>query len=985
MPIQKIRVFLDTGLQRHFIPLLAEDMEANDRKICPPQLLATIQDLEDWKANGVIPADTLEALAELSATTKLATKDCPPPVGTLKPWLRYRLGHKVWTLSNGKLISLFGIWLFIETNTADGKAKGGISASFDRGVFYQRNGLTAQEKAEALEAFRQQRSLQRGDSPYVSEPAPSNLPLDLSPVLSHAPGNGTLSFGELSFELVFVEPQGKIRNVDLILDLGNTRTAALLYERPEDADERTIPIPPANFRMQFKPLRLRPNPNSGEFASVDDVSAGVADSWFVLHELDHQRYHTDHSSREPDLFLREWDVKIDEVKDGHWPFVRTKYEATGGIVERIPQMFMQISPVLVGDAAYQQFYGTYARNMVKVGAVVQQSSPKRFYWDDQPASVNWSMLLNEWDALYDDEPENAAALPTLQGDICRFINDRSGRVLNNLSEEIPSNQRPVPYPKEPRYPRQSTIVWFLLHILERAYAQANQTFKGTNFIPRRLRNVLITYPSGWTAAEVGLYRERCQEALDIFSTVNVPGGIQSPVALRLVSQDRSPDEAVAGQLPFIFSEAIRYPGQTIGNWIATMGRRRSDPEYGNVSTVRVMNFDIGGGTTDISIIEYRDDSDPNTGLNDLHTKLLFKDGQALAGDDLLKKIIEKIVLRGLSISSEALSDRIRRLFGVAPNDPAERVIRSRIVRNCLIPVATYCLANSEGTKDRPFSAKKAGVEKQSWEEFKEIVGTDANGNSLLFDIDREFFEFTEKELAVLIEETFHPLFARCALYAAAYEVDIVVFSGKTSELPHVREMAANDLPLEEERLLFARSFLPGPWYPFTNPEGLVSDAKTVTVVGAALYYALSGGAIANWTIHSDLPSNEDTRNEWGVHEAMLANNGVFLDKETDEATVRLLPNTVISRRRNSISSPEPVYKICPTVSKDNPPVTTFVIRRESNDVEGFGIGDETLRIVSATDQDGTDVTGNFTLKLHPYPNGVDFWQETGFFTFGETC
>ena len=185
-------------------------------------------------------------------------------------------------------------------------------------------------------------------------------------------------------------------------------------------------------------------------------------------------------------------------------------------------------------------------------------------------------------------------------------------------------------------------------------AQANDSFSDSlSFVPRRFRKVLVTYPSGWTDREVETYRKCCEDALDIFSAVNVRNGVSSPLRLELVKREQSPDEAVAGQLPFLFSETIRYPGQTVGDWIATMGRHRGGED--SADTIRVMNFDIGGGTTDISILEYRDCGQAGTGINDLSNKLLFKDGQSLAGDDLLKRIIEKVILYVTQTAKERLS------------------------------------------------------------------------------------------------------------------------------------------------------------------------------------------------------------------------------------------------------------------------------------------------------------------------------------------
>ena len=62
--------------------------------------------------------------------------------------------------------------------------------------------------------------------------------------------------------------------------------------------------------------------------------------------------------------------------------------------------------------------------------------------------------------------------------------------------------------------------------------------------------------------------------------------------------------------------------------------------YGNGKKVRVMNVDIGGGTTDFSVIEYRSDKsrfegDEAVKTNDptarLKAKLLYKDGNQADG------------------------------------------------------------------------------------------------------------------------------------------------------------------------------------------------------------------------------------------------------------------------------------------------------------------------------------------------------------------
>ena len=970
---QSLIVFLDTGLQSRFIPLMVPDAQTTPPPDSPRSLLDAFEKVRDYKENGILSEETLEGLDEIFRVRHISVED-----EKLPDWLRFRFGSKTWTLKNGASYSINGIWILIETNTADGKGKGGPSDIFDRGYFYKKEPLTDSEQEVARRNDLEKKPNRGGTSHYIEASEGTIVPLGFDCEWTSRNQDGTarefhIRFGNLlRFELVVRRPASVPHDVDIVLDLGNTRTSGLFFEHTQNCT-----FPPNRFASQFQAIRLRPDPTSGEYDSPGTASDGIADSWMVLHELEHQKFLDKNDPKTPKLLQTEWqDVRVEQrlVKKGLFR-KQTVFEVEGNVIQRIPQMFMQLSPVLIGEAAKRQFNLNYTRLLVEQGANIQQSSPKRYYWDDVLVNDFWCMILNEWDSHNDGDPSDDATLPHLQGEMLRFIDER-GRPLD-LSEMLPPHERPSPFPSEPRYPRQSTLTWFLLHVLERADAQVNNgTFAGKVFSPRRIRNVLMTYPSGWTTAEVDLYRRRCQEALDIFSETHVYHGVRNEeMKLKMVPRDRSPDEAVAGQLPFVFSEILRYPGQSANDWISAVGKQR-----GGRATVRMLNFDIGGGTTDISVIEYMDENQTESSAqNMLVTRLLFKDGQALAGDDLLKRIVEKIILaplveqkKDIAVpgSESMLGETIIDKFSNPSHDAKEEAVRQRIVRTCLIPLATFCLSHP-GQKSMQFSAMDAGIIETNWKEFNHFLAPDAE--EPMIPRDQRCFLFSADDVDALIEETFRSLFRNCALYAAAYDVDLVVFSGKTSEQPYVRKMAERLLPLEGERIVFARSFRPGQWYPFVDSKGYIADAKTVTVVGAALYYALSSGFISGWSIRAEA-SQAETRNDWGEYAAMSsAKKSVFLPREEDEAETTLLPNSILARRQNRCSTPEAVYKLV-SRSGNSPfhPVTIRIGRKTSE-------GGESLELLSAM-IDGED-TDDFELKLWPCADevGPSFWQETGVF------
>ena len=948
----RISVFLDSGLQKTFVPLRKPETE-NIPKIIPDSLRDALEEIASYEE--IIPEATKVLLDTMFAGG--AKRDW----SSFAPFLRARFGKKTWHLKNGLEISLNGIWFMIETNTS-GQDANKHPTKFDRGYFYQSNSFSEEEKKSFEDAYKMHRALPGGkSSPYINLQENETLPLEISYHNHETNSYEKIDFGGLSFELAIKTPGGEVRDVDVMLDLGNTRTAGLLFDHAGDA-----PFDPNSFKQLFKVLRIKPDPSSGEYDSLDDVEAGIAQSWLVIHQLEHQNYLGKQDSKYPPLLETEYqNLNIRETTSG-FLFKRTTYEVEGKVCQRIPQMFTHLSPVLLGDQAERVFNLPYARAMISVGAKLQQSSPKRYYWDDVKGDVWWSMLLNEWDKAYSDSPKDETALPTLQGEMLRFLPE-DGSILD-LTKPLEPADAPKAYPEKPAYPKQSTLTWFLLHILELAYSQTNSAFaRGANFIPHRLRKVLITYPSGWTNDEINRYRERCQEALNIFSQTNIYRGVESEFKLEMVPREQTPDEAVAGQLPFVFSEIIRYPGQTAAKWISLVGKKRQGTD-----TVRIMNFDIGGGTSDISVVEYKDLNNAGGGIaqNLLSTCLLFKDGQTIAGDDLVKKIIEKIILGGLLRTKKTvpgLSDNIIKQFTQAFTNKEDEAVRCRIVRTCLIPLATMCLS-CLGDGSVQFSAQQAGLNQNNWKEFLDFI--DVPEAALPFT--QACFSFNGPDINKLIEAQFSGLFQNCAMYAAAYDVDMLIFSGKPSELPYIRTMAKQYIPIDDGRIIFARDFKAGHWYPFTDDKGYIKDAKTVTVVGSALYYALSKGLISGWKIEAT--KNISERNEWGQLDAMKGpDRAVFLSKGDENVEITILPNTIIARRQNICSSPEPVYKFIQKKSDGgNNPVKVSLKRKITEDGESL--------MIESID-DNQEKASEFELKLWPCESssGIDFWQERGIF------
>jgi hypothetical protein len=389
-------------------------------------------------------------------------------------------------------------------------------------------------------------------------------------------------------------------DVDLVIDFGNTRTAALLLEHntAADGDLNSICYP---VRFVARGTEFAP------FAGTDDPAA-IVDSWFVLQEPQFAAHEPgDDKANLNSANLME-ELHWQQVQEGVWPFNRETQRVSSKTV-RFPQMFVEMTPAVLGTEAAN----ILTQLPLELGGNFFLSSPKRYLWDQDllgqmqvSGITHWTMNLNRWHPNFDQYAKRHI-IYELGGTVLRFL-DEDGRDWT-LEDSPPPNERadvasrPAAFPKAPAYARAETLTWAALSVIEMAYRQmTSATWReqlGTAFVPRRLCSVIVTFPSGWTGEDLAAYKRKWKKALEIFTLTHladrrpISQGGDAPELIMDI------DEAVASQLPLVFGEIQRF-GISGNNWIELVGRGK-----GTDARVRIINIDIGGGTTDLAIIDYR--------------------------------------------------------------------------------------------------------------------------------------------------------------------------------------------------------------------------------------------------------------------------------------------------------------------------------------------------------------------------------------------
>lgn len=913
-------VLSNTGCQFRFLPLYAFDCAE------APDLSQTLwDDVENFGARHALLHGFSKELNEIREMAKQSPweqwSDCA--------FAKKRATIKRFTLPNGRFYEVLGVELAIET-TAPGDRFN------ECGFLFETKSVVNDKKKHAPQF----------SSVYHQVPDGT-----------YYPPNGqvlglNINIGELGFIAsvkIRIGFRSRISSVGslgahLIIDIGNTRTSALLLK-----DEPTGSIDQVDsIRTSCSPVLLDVPTKSNAVTRSDlsNVDNGIVGSWIMLHQ-------TEFDEETPSILQHRYITKTVKKMFG------LSSETFNDVEElRVPNMFVRYSPVILGKEAAGYLADSAVTKLVEQGLQIQQSSPKRYFAERKKARLAWSMIPNPWEEV------DKIKANKLRSNILYWMNE-NGEFVD--PDEIEPVLRPMRDPTLPNYPRSATFVWMLVGILERAWDQCNRlTEASESFTPYMINDVIITYPSGWTRDEISIYKQRCEEAVKIFERTNFSTHGQIRLNMNV-------DEAVASQLPYVFSEIHKYDDNAV-SWLKFAGKEREE----NNPTFRVMNFDIGGGTSDISVVEYGCIDDPQESIVDIQPKLLYRDGYSEAGDELMRQIIENIIFPAIENAEPRAGKAIQKYFTGKVANATEQSKRAKDLKLAIMPLAIRVMSElSSGSPSGCFRPETHGVVgKEVWcELYKHLNLPEIEENSW-WAIE---LKYNVAEVNKIIRSFFENAFANAARIAAVHDIDMFFMSGKTSELPELMNLALEYIPITNDRIKTAKDYCAGDWYPFVKTDengnivdNTVKDAKSITAVGAALNFMLSKQLVRYWKMENTIFAAE-FNSQWGFLNSFKMPNGKpFVFNENKETKITLDMYKVIARRMTPDTCPAAVYKLQPR--NPDAPITNAkfeaVIRR--------GCDEETkaefLELVSLV-AEGKECVNQYELAVC---HGDEiFWQDSG--------
>lgn len=474
------------------------------------------------------------------------------------------------------------------------------------------------------------------------------------------------------------------------------------------------------------------------------------------------------------------------------------------------------------------------------------------------------------------------------------------------------------------------------------------------------------------------------------------------------------DEATCSQLVYMYGEV----GQKYKGCCSEFFNLYGKTEEGDSQpSITVGSLDIGAGTSDLMVSKY---TYVKGDITTITPSPKFYDSYYFAGDDILHALVKNIMLlddnsafrAGLKdLTTKQYRQKMKDFFGEDYNGQtvADRVLRKDFNIQYSVPLMCHFLELlKRGSKD--CTVKYADVFSECppnetvIEGFKQRLGIDITSLS---------WKFNKAAVADVVRKELEPLLKKVATIMYSYACDVVLLSGRPASLPVIRDILLKYYPVSPNRLIVLNDYYVGDWYPFGENTGYIKNAKTIVAMGGVIgHYASELSNLNKFTINLDM-LRKNLKSTVNYIEASREGQPIeyFITpvKQRGDLTVSSIPQTLLVRQIGMDSYPcRALYSIdfnrykmadkirkkaimngegCPTDAKVTGLVSEAIdalkkrmpfkmtIERDADDKEN-------LSIAAITDKNGNDVMdGN--LEIHIQSLGVDgqYWLDTGAFDF----
>lgn len=608
-------------------------------------------------------------------------------------------------------------------------------------------------------------------------------------------------FGNLPIITLYSNQNVACGNVDLVVDIGNSRTCAVLFD---DSDfTKSSPLELQDFTALVSKGKLN------KYRDSFDMRLAFREAYFG------GKFGLDNSSQ-----------------------------------------FVYPSMIRLGKEANQLIH--MATNM-NTGAEKTStfSSPKRFLWDEKPQKREWEFV----------QLDGEAAQPIYIKGVSEQLKEDGtlgdGSIIN-------------------RYSRKALMTFSFLEILSQAKMQINsyeqRNHWGNESMPRKIGRIIVTCPTAMSQKEQIALRKCAEDAaimLDRFfentyskkmDETEIRRRIQViPSSKKLSAKEERIewiyDEATAAQFVFLYAEIKERYHKNVKDYFDFYGKLRTDLEDYNKKSLTIGSVDIGAGTTDVMIAAHKyEDGNAQCTLTPVP---LFWESFYLAGDDLMKQLVQQLVIEGrnspieqkltqLGKNSVDIVDILQPFFG--NNNGVS--IRNRRLKcdfnlQVSVPIVSYYLELLKDNKEDLILS------------YNDIFRVNPPTLTVLRHFQDSFrFDFTElqwtykkKVVSDIVEKTFDSMIGKISSLFSFYACDIVLLSGRPTSLKPLSDLFLKYYAISPNRLKSMNDYRVGCWYPedkrypFIDGNGKFINPKSIITTGAMIGQIAENGGLNGFALN----------------------------------------------------------------------------------------------------------------------------------------
>ncbi len=347
------------------------------------------------------------------------------------------------------------------------------------------------------------------------------------------------------------------------------------------------------------------------------------------------------------------------------------------------------------------------------------------------------------------------------------------------------------------------------------------------------------------------------------------------------------DEATATQIVFLYDQISQVYRGDAPLYFAVAGTPRArgvDPKP--KPSLRIASIDVGGGTTDLAIHTYGLDHNVVVPSEEFREGFRLAGDDVLENvvmRHVMPGLARALAEAGLG-AERARAFVIGTFRGPLPTEP-ERQARRLVLNHVMAPAAIALMAEYEAwdtlsppgitrralrdllaprhgglTAKYPREAgtrasrETAASRASAWiEERARIAGArDFKLEAMELDIEPAAIHDTVKQT---LREALDPL---CEI-VQRFGCDAVLLAGRGSRWPAVVELVVGSMAVAPHRVQPMHLHRVGAWYPFPDATGRISDPKTTVAVGAMLQRLLRGGQLDNLAMREKFGTRSTAR------------------------------------------------------------------------------------------------------------------------------